>query len=651
MLTPQGHRRRILLFVVAIFVPALGLVALTVRMSRQESELRQTRRAEELKQSVAQTRQLLLGRLESIKSIEVAAVHALAPGAELTVYHDPAVVLAARVEKENIILPWESGGAAPRFRAMLAEGEFARSIRQGEREEFVQRRLDSAAAHYRTALLGERSVAQKGHAQLWLARVLANDGRKSEALSLYTAVFALSSSIVDQDGMPLAFYAAGSLLEEADGRQRALSRLRNELDSSMRLSPVALYRLSDIARQLAQTGVETEARDAAAALEFAFRERALQSEQALALEREFPRLRFTEASRDASPAADSVWIPFGDEKWLVGISRPSGKLSSVLVAVRASVVLSSLASDGSRAAASGFAAGDGGEGELLGHNFPGLRLRIPASSDSESSTQGIMQFWFYPAVLLLVLSVTLFGSYLLWRDVRREVHLADLRSQFVASVSHELKTPLTAIRMFAETLRMGRPSDARSREEYLDTIVTESERLTRLLNNVLEFSKIEQGTARYNLVPTSLPDVVSSAVRAVEHPLAQDGFEFRVEAVGDIAPVKADRDALQQAILNLLSNAMKYSGRSRVIELRVRQQDSQAVIQVADHGIGIAAEEHGRIFEKFYRAPTSESKLIAGAGLGLTLVEHVAKAHGGHVEVISAPGQGSTFSIHLPLIS
>jgi len=233
--------------------------------------------------------------------------------------------------------------------------------------------------------------------------------------------------------------------------------------------------------------------------------------------------------------------------------------------------------------------------------------------------------------------------------VRRELHLAELRSQFVSSVTHELKTPLTAIRMFAETLLMGRTTDQRLQAEYLQTIVNESERLTRLLNNVLDFAKIEQGKKTYRLEPASLADVVGAAARAMDYPLAQQGFALRVQVDEGLPPVRADADALQQAILNLLTNAMKYSGESREIDLRLRRENGDALIEVTDRGVGIAVEEQERIFEKFYRAPTPENGLIPGAGLGLALAEHIAAAHGGRVAVRSAPGQGSTFTIRLPL--
>jgi signal transduction histidine kinase len=255
----------------------------------------------------------------------------------------------------------------------------------------------------------------------------------------------------------------------------------------------------------------------------------------------------------------------------------------------------------------------------------------------------------WAAGLALVLGVAVLGGCLLLRDVNRDVHLTEVRSQFVASVSHELKTPLTAIRMFAETLAMGRSRNEAARVEYLETIVNESERLARLVDNVLDFSKIEQGKKIYRLRPVLLEDVVESAVRAMRFPLAQQGFQLHFSVEGELPEIQADPDAIQQAILNLLNNAMKYSGESREIDLRLRRRNGDAVIEVEDRGLGLTAEERKHIFEKFYRAPSHASLLIAGTGLGLTLVSHIAEAHYGRVEVESQPGVGSTFSIMIPI--
>jgi signal transduction histidine kinase len=285
----------------------------------------------------------------------------------------------------------------------------------------------------------------------------------------------------------------------------------------------------------------------------------------------------------------------------------------------------------------------------LSSNLQGLAISFTANQEQMLSTPWSIRPAFYLLALLLILGITLFGSYLLWRDVRREVSMAEMRSQFVSSVSHELKTPLTAIRMFAETLRLGRSKDIKTRNEYLDTIVNESQRLTRLLNNVLDFSKIEQGKRLYRPELASLYEIIESTARAIEYPLNQQGFRLDVQTEEGLPNVHVDRDALEQALLNLLHNAMKYSGESREIGLHLKRRDSQALIQVFDQGIGIDPQEQKHIFEKFYRIPSPENERIVGTGLGLALVFHIVEAHGGCLELESEPGKGSIFSIYLPL--
>jgi signal transduction histidine kinase len=224
-----------------------------------------------------------------------------------------------------------------------------------------------------------------------------------------------------------------------------------------------------------------------------------------------------------------------------------------------------------------------------------------------------------------------------------------MRSQFVSSVTHELKTPLTAIRIFTETLRLDEEVDTNTRNDYLDTILHEAERLSRLVDNVLDFGKIERGKKTYRFEPVRLDEVVHHAARTAQYPLEQAGFTLEIEADQELPVVRADSDALQQAILNLLINAMKYSGDSRRIALRLDRLNGHARIRVEDHGIGIDSSEQQRIFESFYRAPIAENQHIPGTGLGLTIVAHIAKAHGGRVEVASRPGDGSSFMVYLPV--
>jgi len=285
-------------------------------------------------------------------------------------------------------------------------------------------------------------------------------------------------------------------------------------------------------------------------------------------------------------------------------------------------------------------------GQKLDNRFPGLVISFPLGGQGGASEESQQ---FYAVSLLLVVSVTLLGWYLVLRDTLSESRIAAMRSQFVSSVSHELKTPLTAIRMYAETLQMRGSTDPQIQREFLNTIVNESERLTRLLNNVLDLSRIERGQRNYHFQPTTLGDVVRSAARTMHFPLSEQGFELSVEIHDELPSVRIDRDALEQAILNLLSNAMKYSGDSRMIALTLRSKDGSALIQVVDHGIGIALEERKRIFETFYRVASPENRAISGTGLGLALIAHTAEGHGGTVDVASMPGEGSTFSIRIPL--
>jgi signal transduction histidine kinase len=248
-----------------------------------------------------------------------------------------------------------------------------------------------------------------------------------------------------------------------------------------------------------------------------------------------------------------------------------------------------------------------------------------------------------------VLAAVFLAAYLLLRDVHREAETAEMRSHFVASVSHELKTPLTSIRAHAETLLMGRADAPETTSEYLRAIVSESERLTRLVESVLDVSRIEQGRKTYRMTSTCLAEVVRSAAKTMEYPLSQLGFTLTVSTDDTEPTLLADADALEGAILNLLGNAMKYSGPERRIEMHMGSAAKEAFVDVVDHGIGIPNEEQAQIFKKFHRVQSSETEGIAGTGLGLALALHVVQAHNGRIDVVSAPGRGSTFSVRIPL--
>jgi signal transduction histidine kinase len=503
-------------------------------------------------------------------------------------------------------MPWE--GSAPEY-----SPEFARRLEEGETLELAKKDYRSAALQYSGALTAARSAVETADARLHLARALASSGNAAEANRVYQTLLNDSHGARDSEGVGYPFYAAERLLDTGAEQAPVKEFLRNEARKENRLTLPELYMIRTLLGPDPTTSSPIE-----------------EMEQSVVLAKDIGRLR-------AQIEAGADWVPYGKEPWLVTITPLEAGVPQLVLAVSSRKVIP----PGLRLVAHVT------EGDSLGDAFPGLHVEWSGNQFLETSHGLPVGIWI--AGLVLVLGMAIFGGYLLLRDVNRDVRLTEVRSQFVASVSHELKTPLTAIRMYAETLAMGRSRDENTRTEYLETIVNESERLARLVDNVLDFSKIEQGKKIYRLRTARLEDVAGSAVRAMQFPLTQQGFRLHFSAQEELPELQVDPDAIQQAILNLLTNAMKYSGDAREIDLTIAARNGDAVIEVKDRGLGLTSEEQRHIFEKFYRAPSHENRLIAGTGLGLTLVAHIAKAHHGRVEVESAPGAGSTFSILLPI--
>ncbi len=611
-----GHRRQVLLFLAAVLAPCLLLVGLSLRMIGQERELAEKRRSDERRLAVENIRQELLARLERMK------LEAAGGAARLSSRgHDPEVALAAWMRDGKLAMPWEVG--APEQPGRTADAPYHLALRDGEREEFVEGNAAAALPHYQRALRLAAGAGERARARLLRARALDKTGRAAEALADFRILLAAAPGIRDEEGVPLQLYAAERLAGSPADRAAVMEAARRALNGRPWLPPTACYTLSTVAEKLGSGPLKAEV---------AVRIR--RTGQALGLEADHARLNLR----------DGLWVLYGEDPWLV-----SAVPGIMVIAVDAAPVFESFtARAGGRVSGLRFLASGETGGELLGENFPGLKVDFTLAGDGAGLHSDALQRRFIYAVMLVVLCAALYGAYLLWRDLDREVRLAELHAQFVSSVSHELKTPLTAIRMFAETLQMGRSRDPEAQAEYLNTIVNECERLSRLVDGVLTFSKMEQGKKVYRFRAMRLDDAVRAAARAMEYPLAQHGFNLRVELDGALPPVRADHDAIEQAVLNLLSNAMKYSRDRREIELRTARVNGDAVIEVRDYGAGIPPEEQGRIFEKFYRVATPENQQIPGTGLGLTLVAQIAHAHGGRVEVRSAPGEGSTFSIRLP---
>lgn len=254
------------------------------------------------------------------------------------------------------------------------------------------------------------------------------------------------------------------------------------------------------------------------------------------------------------------------------------------------------------------------------------------------------------AVLLIAMIV---GSWLIVNDLNRQMTLARQKTDFVSNVSHELKTPLTSIRMFSELLAEGRVGDPAKQRSYLHIITAEAARLTRLINNVLDFARLERGEKKYNFQDCDLVSVVRETAESYRPHLENHGFSFRCQLLDAPVPVRGDTDALAQILVNLLSNAEKYSGEHRQIEIEMLRHDTPlpyAEVRVLDRGLGVPAGCEEKIFENFYRAHDSLASGIQGSGLGLTLARQMARAHGGDVAYSPREGGGSCFALRLPLV-
>lgn len=271
---------------------------------------------------------------------------------------------------------------------------------------------------------------------------------------------------------------------------------------------------------------------------------------------------------------------------------------------------------------------------------------------SQQRSRVIRQTAFFLVLTILSLATLLIAMWFLVRVAKHEVALARLKANFVADVSHELKTPLALIRMFGETLQSGRVSSDQKRNEYYEIITREATRLTNLINNILDFARIEAGKKQYTLQPTDVAAVVRQTYHTYAPQLEHAGFEHHFSAEPDLPWVNADADAISQAVLNLVNNAQKYSDDDKYVAIDVtadtRRGKHGVLISVHDRGLGIRPEDRARLAEGFFRADDSRVRERAGTGLGLSLVRHIVQAHGGSLHVESRLVKGSTFRIFLP---
>ncbi|TFH47635.1 MAG: HAMP domain-containing histidine kinase, partial [Bacteroidia bacterium] len=285
---------------------------------------------------------------------------------------------------------------------------------------------------------------------------------------------------------------------------------------------------------------------------------------------------------------------------------------------------------------------------LLAGTIQGCKLaivRTPGMSVKEFTSKGVLLY--YALIFTIILMIAL-GVIFIFHDISREQELTRMKSEFISNVTHEIKTPIASIRSLAENVNEGFITSAEKQKEYFRLIARESEKLGQLVENTLDFSRIESGSKRYNMEECSLNEVIEKTVKRFRMLTEGQEIDISVNLDKNLLPVLIDKAAMEQVLLNLLDNALKYSPGKKVIRLAAVTEGEYLKIAVSDQGIGIAMKDRSRIFDKFYRSDSGPAKNVTGSGIGLTLVKEIVESHGGSITVESNRNNGSTFTIRIP---
>ncbi len=494
---------------------------------------------------------------------------------------------------------------------------------RAETLELRDKRYDEAAAIYRRMLVSASS-ANRAFVLHRLARTLKKGGKTEEAIVTFqqleeqpsTRLGALPSDL-------LALYEVASLVPGPERSDDALRLYRGLVEGRWRLSKASYLFYSQTAREWIPDNEET-------------RRLAAEEQQKLALTKAVA--SFLADPRSLSLHEDGPFIAFFRQKPFGAIVLGERFLRERLVASieNAEFDFSFVKAGGTPSAV--YALQESG--------FP-LRLHAwpkdPAALDAGLKRQQNL----YLGMLTVVAALLAFGTYLTVRMLRSELRVAQMKSDFVSTVSHEFRSPLAGINQLGEMLRDGRVRDPGRQQEYYEMIVAETHRLRRLVENILDFARMEDGRKEYRLEPFSAAAWLREVTADFQAQIASRGFQLEAVIPAELPEIAGDRNTLTTALHNLLDNAVKYSGNTKLIQCEARANASSLSISVRDWGMGIPDEDRPRVFEKFYRGRIAIARQTKGAGLGLNLVRHIVAAHGGAIDFESKEGEGSTFTIHL----
>jgi signal transduction histidine kinase len=558
--------------------------------------------------------------------------------------------------------------------------------------EFQQREYQKALLSYRMGMDQANDLQSRGECLNAIARVLKKAGLFEDAIESYKKISEEYSQIRIAEGIPLGLAARlelESLYRETGDMQSAINTnielYRSLIDKEWRLENDTYEYFSQRINNCIQDIFSQESLPSeVAALESTYQdlmneeqERKEQTERLLFFqERAAPDIQAKlplDISGPSNPVKRYI-LEIGDNVYLVSLFPPDQvkKDNSQIrwgILLRAAylkdpLLLNSLQNNVPSEKSYWIVRGREGQTVFVSENVPS-GSPVVRTNFTGNFPDWILEFYhqeprlfdtfltsrrgIYFYMFLLIAGILVFGLILTVRTVSHELELARMKSDFVSTISHEFKSPLTSIRQLAEMLHSGRIPSEERRQKYYDVLLEQSERLSLLTENVLNFAKMEEGRKEFVSEKTDVKSLLEDLVSSVQERVRHAGFDIQLEVENSLPPVLLDKDSMTQAVNNVIDNAIKYSGDAKIVKVEAFKEDRNVVIAVQDFGIGIEKGERNKIFDRFYRGGDELTRSVKGSGLGLTLVKQIVEAHHGSIHVESELGQGSTFSIKLPL--
>jgi signal transduction histidine kinase/tetratricopeptide (TPR) repeat protein len=571
------------------------------------------------------------------------------------------------------------GSSFARPQNVAAEVLDSAPVTTGERYEFIENDYPQALDSYRRAMEQASSPQARAYTNMLIARCLFKMREFSQAAEHYSNLAKTNSDVTSEDGTPLRIIGLSQLadcysrLAKNEDQFSTLLLMYQELIST----PLAfdsyefyLQNMKDDFSQFSQQPSGDESyRVQLDKLEAQERELnqtigTLETARAAVLDQinknsSFSREIIQDAGGDSFQIG-SVAIPSSNaqipKRQLVYTLNPDYVLGKVLTGIGGQDDLGSNLRVGIVSEEDSLAFPPetpdpslGLADEKLVQFFPWWRLVIFDTKGKTVEKIIGREKFLYGGALLGVFILILGGAGLTLRAAVHEAEAARIKSEFVSNVSHELKTPLALIRLFGETLEMGEIQDEKKRKKFSQIITRETKRLSHLVENVLDFSRIDAGRKEYNFEEADIVQVVSRTLEAYRYYLKDQKFEFMTSIPDKPILMRIDKDGISQALLNLVSNAEKFSGDQKYIGVTMIQRDGEVWIDVVDKGPGIPGSRLKQIFEKFDRGGGELAREVQGSGLGLTIAKHIIESHGGRIDVESRVGEGSHFILKLPL--